>query len=127
MPEAASSLLLDLSVVAVCIMLLVGFARLRHSHPAVIYLAYHLVIVTPRLASLAAGAPPLFSLSGSQLIPVRPEEIARAAIWSDVALAIMTMTWIVVAARGQRPAPRRKRLKPQPPPLMLRPQVIRIV
>lgn len=120
MPEIKAFLLLDVSTVVVCVLLLLRYAQLRHSHPAVVYLTYHLMVVTSRLAGLAAGAPPLFSIDLTRYSPMRPAEIMRAASASDFALVVMTLTWIAVA-RAER---RRARHRSQP--MLLRPRIVRL-
>jgi hypothetical protein len=117
---------IDLVTVVFCGGFLAWKGKLRHSHPGVIFLVYHLLVVTWRLAGLTAGAPTLFSdLPYTKAVTL--EEIERAAYLSDVALVIMTFTWVWVAHR-YGPTRRRRgevRRRRRISPMMLRPWVVR--
>jgi hypothetical protein len=117
---------IDLVTVVTCSVLLAWRGKIRHSHPGVIFLVYHLVVVTSRLAGLAAGAPTLFS-EVPYTKAVTLEEMARAAVLSDVALVVMTCTWLWVARHyGPRRRPRGvARGRPRVPPMTLRPWIVR--
>lgn len=115
MSDIQFALVLDLITVACSIGALVRLARIGHSHPASIYLFFHLTIVTLRLVALVfADAPTLFSGFGSQFAAVGPDELARAAFVADAALVMLTVGSIrasrddvrhLLATRGEPPAP----------------------
>lgn len=84
----------DVTVVIACIVLLFRQGRLRHSHPATIYLFFHLYAVTARAIAIARGAPTLFSMWGSGYDGVGEGEISRAILMADVALLAMVAAWI---------------------------------
>jgi hypothetical protein len=109
----------DVATLLVSSSLLVRFAKLRHSHPAVIYLIFHVLVFTTRLISIYAGSPTLFSewgfTSARSTDPVTHVEIARAMIIADVALLIMTGGWISASVRDQAkfgPLPKPRHEKP---------------
>lgn len=87
-------LVIDLTVLGLCMVLLMRYGRLTHSHPGVIYLAFHLLAVSSRLIALIGGAETLFTRWGSIFEPVSESELVRAALLSDVALIVMTIAWI---------------------------------
>ncbi|HZM87602.1 MAG TPA: O-antigen polysaccharide polymerase Wzy [Blastocatellia bacterium] len=87
-------ILVDLGAVTVCIVLLMRFARLSHSHPGTIYLFFHIYTFTFRLLGVAFGADTLFSSYAWLFEPVRLEELIRAAVYGDIALLAMTVAWI---------------------------------
>src|SRR5262249_49369871 len=87
-------LAIDLFVLACCALVLLKYGRLSHSHPASIYLFFHLYTFTLRLIGLIFGAPTLFSDWGLYFDAVKPEEIVRAAAVGDAALVAMTVAWI---------------------------------
>ena len=91
------SLLFDLLVIIGCTFLLIRFGKLRHSHPAVIYLIYHIYAITSRLMALNSGAPPIFGWGIT--LEVRPEEIIRAVLIEDLVFITMTIAWLRVAQR----------------------------
>jgi O-antigen polysaccharide polymerase Wzy len=82
---------IDLIIVAACVLVLLRRGRLAHSHPATIYLFFHIYMVTLRLAALATGALTLFADWGLQFGPVTYDEIARAAVMMDAALVLVTI------------------------------------
>ncbi len=87
-------LFIDLLIVSICTVILLRYGRLSHSHPATIYLFFHMYTFTLRLVGLALGAPTLFSQYMLFFEPVTAEEIVRAALLGDVALVVMTIAWI---------------------------------
>src|SRR5215813_11036409 len=89
-----TALAIDVCVLASCALILLKYGRLSHSHPASIYLFFHFYTFTLRLTGLILGAPTLFTEWGLYFDPVKPEEIVRAAVLADVALAVMTIAWI---------------------------------
>ncbi|MEW6125928.1 MAG: O-antigen polysaccharide polymerase Wzy [Acidobacteriota bacterium] len=91
------ALVADLFVLASCTILLLMYARLTHSHPAVIYLVFHIVVVTSRSAAILVGAETLFSRWSPFFDSVTPEEILRAVFFADAALVAMTIAWIQVS------------------------------
>lgn len=99
-----NTVLLDISVWAVCVIALVVFARLSATHPATPYVIFHGWFVTGRALAILNGAPTLFSRPGGD--PVDANEIARAVLLADAALIAMTGAWILAAhrnARGESP------------------------
>jgi hypothetical protein len=95
---------IDASTVSLCLALLIAYGRLRHSHPATIYLVFHLVVISARLVSLLFGASTLFAVWAVTFDPVTLEEIARAAMMADVALVMMTIAWLQAARADWRHA-----------------------
>jgi hypothetical protein len=97
-------ILVDVSVVILCSVALAKYGRLRHSHPATIYLVFHLLIFTVRLIAISLGSPTLFSQWGFTkhgfTDPVSENEIARAVLIADLALFIMTAGWVRAAFRA---------------------------
>lgn len=91
------ALFIDVLTLCVCTILLLRYARLSHSHPGTIYLFFHIYTFTLRLIGIAFGAPTLFSQYLLFFESIRPEEIVRAVIFGDVALASMTVAWIRVS------------------------------
>lgn len=92
--DLTTALVVDLSVLTVCSVLLIRYGRLAHSHPAIIYLFFHLLAVSSRLLAIIAGAETLFTRWGGIFEPVTESEIVRAAFLADVVLVIMTIAWI---------------------------------
>jgi hypothetical protein len=76
---------------------LIRHGRLAHSHPATIYLFFHVYAFTLRLLAISMGAPTLFSTWGAIYRPITHSEIIRAAILGDIALIVMTGGWIKAA------------------------------
>ncbi len=104
MNEIQTILFVDVLVVFNCCIFLLLFGRIAHSHPAVIYIFFHLYMVTTRLLGLSFDAQTLFTdgvLSGL-FQPVTNSEIVRAVILADVALVVMTICWIKAAADASR-------------------------
>jgi hypothetical protein len=102
--EIQLTLLIDISLVLTCCALLLLFGRLAHSHPAVIYIFFHLYAVTARLLSLSFDTQTLFSrwVQYGLYQPVTDGEIIRAVIVADVALVVMTLCWIKAAVDAAR-------------------------
>src|SRR5437763_8072306 len=92
------TLLVDLVTVSLCVVLLLRYGRLSHSHPGTIYLFFHLYTFTFRLIGLLFGAEPLFSEYQGMIEAVTHGEIVRAALMGDLALAVMTVAWIKASA-----------------------------
>jgi hypothetical protein len=115
MSDIQFALVLDLITVACSIAALVRLGRIGHSHPASIYLFFHLTIVTLRLVALVfADAPTLFSGFGSQFAAIGLDELSRAALVADLGLVVLTAGAIkasrddvvhLVATRGRPPTP----------------------
>jgi hypothetical protein len=96
------ALLLDVPVLLICAFLLLKYGNLSFSHPAISYLVFHVYVVTARLIGLISGdGATLYSKWQGPFDPVMPEEIARAALYFDIALVAMTITWLWL--RWQRP------------------------
>jgi hypothetical protein len=108
------ALALDLSVMLICAGLLLRYGNLSFAHPAISYLTFHLYVVTLRLLALVSGdVRTLFASWSGPFDPVMPGEIARAALYFDVALVVMTITWLSLRAqRPARPAESSVRLNP---------------
>jgi hypothetical protein len=92
------ALLVDVVTMITCIVLLLRYGRLAHSHPGTIYLFFHLYTFTFRLLGLLFGAETLFSQYQGFMEAVTHGEIARAALLGDLALAVMTVAWIKASA-----------------------------
>jgi hypothetical protein len=93
----ALAVFIDLVTVPACTILLLKFGRLGHSHPAAIYLVFHITTFTVRSIGVLTGAPTLFSTFGPAYSPVTPDEIARALFTADIALVVMTLAWLRAA------------------------------
>lgn len=96
------TIFIDFTVLVTCIVLLLRYARLSHSHPGTIYLFYHIYTFTFRLLGLLFGAATLFSSIPWLFEPVRIEEIIRATIYGDIALLSMTIAWIRASVVDKR-------------------------
>ena len=120
MDDYAQALLIDAATVLSCIALLARYGDLRFSHPATPYIVFHLHTVTIRLAGLLNGADALFSRWSGMYEPVRPEEIARAALYCDLAFWSVTAVWILAKTRFP-PASQRSDV------MMLEPRILRPV
>ncbi len=92
--DVASALVIDLIVLLFCTVLLLRYGRLAHSHPAVIYLFFHVLVISSRLLAIMAGAETLFSKWGALYEPVTEAELARATVLADIVLVIMTIACI---------------------------------
>src|SRR5438105_312880 len=88
------ALLVDIITVSLSLVLLLRYGRLSHSHPGTIYLFFHLYTFTLRLLGLLFGAETLFSEYMGLFEAVTHREIVRAALLGDLALAVMTVSWI---------------------------------
>jgi hypothetical protein len=91
------ALYLDLLAVGLCLALLLRFGKLSHSHPATIYLFFHIYTVTSRLIAISMGSPTLFSGWGMPFLAVTLNEIARASFLADSALLVMTAAWLRIS------------------------------
>src|SRR5690349_3856316 len=98
MDEYTLALKIDVVTVVACIVLLARFGGLRFSHPATAYIIFHVHTVTIRLAGLVNGASPLYSGWRGLFDPVRPDELARAALYCDFAFLAVTAVWIFFKA-----------------------------
>jgi len=107
MEEYGQALLIDVATVVSCIALLLRFGDLRFSHPATPYVVFHLHTVTVRLAGLMNGAPTLYSTWLGSHEPVTAEEIARAALYCDLAFLVVTLVWIFVRVSPRPGEPQR--------------------
>ena len=92
--DVTSALVIDLVVLFFCTVLLVRYGRIAHSHPAVIYLFFHVLVISSRLLAIMAGAETLFSKWGALYEPVTEAELARATVLADIVLVIMTIACI---------------------------------
>ena len=96
----------DLVLVLTCTTLVLRFGRLSHSHPATIYLLFHVYTFSIRLWVVAMGAPTLFSESGPLYLGVTHEEIYRAGVLADIALVMMTCGFIKASSDDRKLARR---------------------
>ena len=112
MPDLLPILAFDIFLLLACSLALWRFGRLTALHPAVIYLFFHVYVVTLRVISLALG--------GAQTAPmlslVTQDEMIRVTLSADVSLLVMTVAWLWVGRRdflrhGPLPTPE---LKPPP-------------
>lgn len=88
------ALFIDVMVISICAIILLRYGRLSHSHPATIYLIFHLYTFTLRLIGVMLGAPTLLSQYMLFFEPITHEEIVRAALLGDVAVIVMTGAWL---------------------------------
>lgn len=107
MNEAVNALVIDVTVVAICVFFLLKLGRISAMHPAVIYLFFHIWVVTKRMTELALGAP-LSSAFPHQ--PITLTELTRASLMFDVVLVVMTTAWVInsvldLKRNGPLPAP----------------------
>jgi hypothetical protein len=100
------ALFIDGMLLAICLALMIAFGQLRHSHPATIYLIFHVIVVTYRLLRLISGSSTLFGGvawgSSGYYLPITYEEIARAAAYADLILLLMTLAWIWASINDSR-------------------------
>jgi hypothetical protein len=92
--DLPTALAVDLFVLTLCTVLLLRYGRLAHSHPAIIYLFFHLLAISSRLLAILGGAETLFTRWGGVFEPVTEGELVRAAFLADMVLVIMTVAWI---------------------------------
>jgi hypothetical protein len=111
--DIASALAIDSTVVLLCAVLLLRYARLSHSHPGTIYLFFHIYTVTLRLVGIAFGAPTLFSEYLMFFDPIRENEIVRAGLVGDLALGVMTIAWIKASLDDKEKASKRFQINPR--------------
>src|SRR5262245_44147214 len=105
-PDLTTALVVDVALLVICTLLLLRFGRLAHSHPGIVYLIFHTLVVTSRMLAVESGAETLFTVWGGIFEPVTESEIARAALFADLTLVVMTAAWIrasVVDARLAAP------------------------
>src|ERR1044072_4655790 len=107
---------IDFAVLGTCVVLLLRYARLSHSHPGTIYLIFHMYTFTVRLLGLLFGAATLFSSLPWYFEAIRPEEIIRAAVYGDIALLAMTIAWIRASAVDKRNVLKSPHLAREAPP-----------
>ena len=87
-------MVIDFTTLILCVAVLLRYGRLAHSHPAIIYLLFHLLVVPTRLLAVMSGAATLFSGYEFLFESVKAEELIRAALLADLALFIMTVGWV---------------------------------
>jgi hypothetical protein len=97
----------DLVVLLAAVLSLRWFRDLRHSHPVIIYLFFHVYTVTLRAWKVVNGAPTLFSTWGFGFQGVGEDEIARAVLMADVTLVAMLAAWLAVPVAYKRAVERR--------------------
>jgi hypothetical protein len=90
-----NTVLLDLSLWSLCAAALFAFARPSMTHPGMTYLAFHGWFITGRAIAILNGATTLFSWRGAT--PVSFNEVSRAVLLADLALATMTCGWVFAA------------------------------
>src|ERR1044072_488950 len=110
------SVFIDFAVLGTCVVLLLRYARLSHSHPGTIYLIFHIYTFTVRLLGLLFGAATLFSSLPWYFEAIRPEEIIRAAVYGDIALLAMTIAWIRASTVDKRNMLRSPHIEGETPP-----------
>ena len=118
--DILTAVVIDLFVLTACTILLLRYGRLAHSHPAVIYLVFHILVVPSRLLALLSGAETLFTRWGGLFEPVTESEIVRAALLSDLALIVMTIAWVRVAFVSRKKSAQADPDNPAPVTLSLR-------
>jgi hypothetical protein len=92
------AILVDFLIISACGYLLVRYNRLSISHPATIYIIFHVYAFSARIVALAFGAPPLFSREewiNIYVEEMHPQELIRAMLYADLALFMMTVGWTV--------------------------------
>ncbi|MAU12629.1 MAG: hypothetical protein CL607_22600 [Anaerolineaceae bacterium] len=97
--------LLDLSVLFLCIMMLARTKELTFFHSAVLFLSLHVLVFTLRMISISLGAPTLFNenyLIRLGFEPVRYDEIIRAIVYADIGLFVSTIGFIVAGIVHKR-------------------------
>jgi hypothetical protein len=87
-----AAVFLDLATVSGCVAVLIARGGLRHSHPAVLYVVFHVMVVTMRVLAINQGSPTFLSETPGLDGPT-PEEIARAVNYADLALVAATVGW----------------------------------
>ncbi len=92
--DLPTALVVDLFVLTLCTVLLLRYGRLAHSHPAIIYLFFHVLVIPSRLLAIMAGAATLFTGWGGLFEPVTEGELIRAAFLADIVLVIVTVACI---------------------------------
>lgn len=97
-----NAVLVDVTIWLLCLMALLAFARLSFTNPATTYLVFHAAFISARAIAVLNGARTLFWWHGA--IPVTHDEISRAVMLADLALAAMTCAWIA-AAHGASKSP----------------------
>ena len=110
--DISAAVAIDSTVVLLCAVLLLRYARLSHSHPGTIYLFFHIYTVTLRLVGIAFGAPTLFSEYLMFFDPIRENEIVRAGLVGDLALGVMTIAWIKASLDDKEKASKRLQISP---------------
>lgn len=116
MDELGIAMAIDLITVLACIVLLVRLGDLQFSHPGTPYIIFHLHTVTIRLAGLLNGASTLYGNNPGYYQPITHTEIARAALYSDMAFWSVTLVWIMFRASPRAEQPERTdviRLEPR--------------
>ncbi len=99
--DIVTAFVIDLAVLICCTLILLRYGRLTHSHPATIYLVFHILVVTSRLLAVLNGAPTLFS-EWQMFEGVTHDELSRAAFLADVTLIIMTLAWMLASVVDKR-------------------------
>ncbi|HKS42547.1 MAG TPA: hypothetical protein VJX74_18180, partial [Blastocatellia bacterium] len=107
---------IDFAVLATCVVLLLRYGRLSHSHPGTIYIFFHVYTFTFRLLGLLFGAATVFSSLPWFFEAVRVEEIIRAAVYGDIALLSMTVAWIRASVVDKRNVLKSPHLNKEAPP-----------
>lgn len=95
------SLLVDVLVLVSCGAVVIIKGGAAHSHPAVIYLIFHFLVVTSRIYAVDQGAATFLSGFGGRFQGVTKAEIYRAVAYADIALVAATIGWMSVRKRFQ--------------------------
>ncbi len=97
----ATAVTVDAVLVLAVTLVLVLRQNLRHSHPLVIYLAFHVLAITARGFAVANGAPTF--LAGTGLQAPTDSEIAAAITLADAALIAAVLGWLSVPPPANQP------------------------
>ena len=95
----SSAVYVDIIVVIWCVVLLALRGDLRFSHPSVIYLAFHVLVLSTRAWAILSGAPGFLNAT--------EDEISRALNVADLALVALTLGWL--SSRRDNPGPKHDR------------------
>lgn len=99
--DLSTAVVVDLLVLTSCAAIVLSKGSAGHSHPAVIYLLFHSLVVTSRAYAIERGAPTF--LSGVAGYSGATEaEIVRAVLYADMALAAATFGWMSSRKRPQK-------------------------
>lgn len=101
--DLSIAVMVDLFVLVICSVILLYHRGLRASHPAVMYLGFHTLVISLRAVAINSGASTFFSDTPG-MDGVQPGEIARAVLIADIALISATVGWTLAGKRSARGA-----------------------